>query len=117
MEQLPTNIKINILSFIPRRVHPTSVIMKRETDACVRHWTDVMRFTPWMTNPFGTIKTEKDEIWDATWYESRILAPYKDKFECRECDCGGELLTDCTCMCGGCGDDYRDCKGRCCEGR
>lgn len=109
MEQLPTNVKINILSFIPRRIHPTSVIMRREIDACARHWNETMRFSPWMRNPYGT-----NEMWGAWWYESHILAPYKDKFECRECDCCGELWDDCRCTCD-CGDDYKDCKARCHE--
>ena len=75
MEQLPTHIKINILSFIPRRVHPSAIIMRKAINECVRHWTEVHRFTPWMTRPFGTIRTDKDEMWDATWYEAQILVP------------------------------------------
>ena len=78
MEQLPTHIKINILGFIPRRIHPTSVIMKREIDACARHWTEAMRFSPWMRNAFG-IRTDEADMWGAWWYESRIMTPYKEK--------------------------------------
>ena len=111
MEQLPTHIKTNILGFIPRRVHPSAIIMREAINVCVRHWDDVLRFSPWMR--LG-IDTGIDDMWGATWYKAQILAPYKDKFECRECDCCGELLADCQCMCD-CGDDYQDCTGRCCE--
>ena len=75
MEQLPTHININILGFIPRRIHPTSVIMKREIDACARHWAETVRFSPWMRNPLA----DEADMWGAWWYESRIMTPYKEK--------------------------------------
>ena len=87
--------------------------MRKAINECVRHWTEVHRFTPWMTRPFGTIRTEIDEMWDATWYEAQILAPYKDKFECRECDCCCELWAECRCVCHNCGDDYNECRSKC----
>ena len=100
MIQLPTHKKKHILGFIPRRVHPSAIIMRKAIDECVRYYTS------------SRYPIEKDEMWNAWWYVSAILDTYKDKFECRECDCCGELLADCQCMCE-CGDDYIDCRAGC----
>ena len=71
------------MNYIPRCIHSASIIMREAINECIEYCADVSVSTPW----------------GAWWYEYRILATYRDKFECRECDCCGESWSDCRCRC------------------
>ena len=103
MDILPYQMNINIMSFIPRRIHPTSVIMRKEIDKCYSYYQGKRLNTPF----------EHDDMWDEHYYCMEILTPYKEQFELdKYCDCCCESWVDCQCMCK-CGYDYKDCRARC----
>ena len=70
MEHLPNHMKINIMNYIPRRIHPASIIMREAIDECIEYCADV----------------ELSDSWGAWWYEYRILATNRNKFECDYAD-------------------------------
>ncbi len=105
MEQLPNHIKIQILNFIPRRVHPTAIMMRTEIDECVGHYTDILYAEEHCT-------IEALDMWDE-YYDIYILHPYKFG---KYCDCCAERWKLCLCMCHCCQGPYNVCKYGCYPG-
>ena len=90
------------MSCMPRRIHPTSVIMRKEIDKCYTYY-GKMRLG----------RCDHDDMWDMHYYCMEILTPYKEMFELdKYCDCCCESWADCQCMCK-CGDDYKECRAMC----